>query len=65
MTTAPSERTPGGAKPAARRADSVMRVLPRVARLVADEPEKIADGVWIVRGGLTRAMNVAVPPSVP
>jgi hydroxyacylglutathione hydrolase len=25
---------------------------------MADEPERIADGVWIIRGGLGRAMNV-------
>ena len=35
-----------------------MRVRPRLASLVAAEPERIADGVWLIRGGLTRAMNV-------
>jgi len=35
-----------------------MRVRPRLARLVAAQPERIAEGVWLIRGGLTRAMNV-------
>jgi hydroxyacylglutathione hydrolase len=35
-----------------------MRVRPRLASLAAAEPERIADGVWLIRGGLTRAMNV-------
>jgi hydroxyacylglutathione hydrolase len=39
-------------------ARGTLRVRPRLARLAADPPERIADGVWIVRGGLTRAMNV-------
>ena len=55
MTTATSAQTQTTAH-AARPAK--VRVRPKLARLVADEPERIADGVWIVRGGLTRAMNV-------
>jgi hydroxyacylglutathione hydrolase len=43
---------------AAAGARGTMRVRPGLARLVADEPERIADGVWLIRGGLTRAMNV-------
>jgi hydroxyacylglutathione hydrolase len=39
-------------------ASATVRVRPKVASFVADEPERIADGVWIVRGGLSRAMNV-------
>jgi glyoxylase-like metal-dependent hydrolase (beta-lactamase superfamily II) len=35
-----------------------MRVRPRLAGLTAARPERVADGVWLVRGGLTRAMNV-------
>jgi glyoxylase-like metal-dependent hydrolase (beta-lactamase superfamily II) len=35
------------------------RVRPRLARLIASGPEPIADGVWVVRGGLpSRTMNV-------
>jgi hydroxyacylglutathione hydrolase len=35
------------------------RVRPRLARLIASEPERIAEGVWVVRGGFpTRTMNV-------
>jgi hydroxyacylglutathione hydrolase len=29
----------------------------RLLRLAAAEPERVADGVWLIRGGLTRAMN--------
>jgi hydroxyacylglutathione hydrolase len=35
-----------------------LRVRPRLARLAASGPEPIADGVWIIRGGVPRAMNV-------
>ena len=35
-----------------------MQVRPRLAALTAAEPERIADGVWLIRGGLFRAMNV-------
>lgn len=35
-----------------------LRVRPRLARLVASGPEPIADGVWIVRGGMPKTMNV-------
>jgi hydroxyacylglutathione hydrolase len=30
---------------------------PRAFKLAAAGPERVADGVWLVRGGLTRAMN--------
>src|SRR5436305_14344916 len=40
------------------RARATMRVRPRAARLVAASPEQIADGVWLIRGGPFRAMNV-------
>jgi glyoxylase-like metal-dependent hydrolase (beta-lactamase superfamily II) len=35
-----------------------LRVRPRLARLIASGPEPIADGVWIVRGGMPKTMNV-------
>jgi hydroxyacylglutathione hydrolase len=35
-----------------------LRTRPRLAKLVASGPEEIADGVWIVRGGLPKTMNV-------
>jgi hydroxyacylglutathione hydrolase len=35
-----------------------MRSRPRLERVAAAPPEPIAQGVWLVRGGLTRAMNV-------
>jgi glyoxylase-like metal-dependent hydrolase (beta-lactamase superfamily II) len=34
------------------------RVRPRLARLIAAGPEPIAEGVWIVRGGMPKTMNV-------
>ena len=34
------------------------RVRPRLARLIASGPEPIAEGVWIIRGGLPKTMNV-------
>ena len=40
------------------RAPGTLQLRPRVARLVAAPPEQIADGVWLIRGGLFRAMNV-------
>ena len=39
-------------------APATMRVRPRLAALAAAPPEQIAEGVWLIRGGLTRAMNV-------
>src|SRR5215210_9547420 len=56
MTTATSADQLGTTTAAPPRA--TMRVRPRLADLIADEPERIADGVWLIRGGLTRAMNV-------
>jgi hydroxyacylglutathione hydrolase len=35
-----------------------IRTRPGLARLVASGPEEIADGVWIVRGGVPKTMNV-------
>ena len=60
MTTASSSPTSSHADPTRteQTARGTMRVRPRLARLAADPPERVADGVWIVRGGLTRAMNV-------
>src|SRR5256885_12156196 len=29
----------------------------RLLRLAAAQPERVADGVWLIRGGLGRAMN--------
>src|SRR4051794_23664222 len=37
---------------------ATIRVRSRVARLVAAPPEEIAEGVWLIRGGIPRAMNV-------
>jgi glyoxylase-like metal-dependent hydrolase (beta-lactamase superfamily II) len=34
------------------RAPGTMQVRPRLARLVAAPPEQIAEGVWLIRGGL-------------
>ena len=46
------------ATPLKRPGPATMRVRPRLASLAATQPERIADGVWLIRGGLTRAMNV-------
>lgn len=35
-----------------------LRVRPRLARAIASGPEPIAEGVWIVRGGFPKTMNV-------
>jgi glyoxylase-like metal-dependent hydrolase (beta-lactamase superfamily II) len=35
-----------------------IRSRPRLRRLAAGSPEEVADGVWVVRGGLLRTMNV-------
>ena len=35
-----------------------IRTRPRLAQLAAAAPERIADGVWLIRGGFKRAMNV-------
>ncbi len=35
-----------------------VRSRPRLRRIAAAPPEEVADGVWLVRGGLTRTMNV-------
>jgi hydroxyacylglutathione hydrolase len=37
---------------------TTLRTRPRLARLIASGPEPIADGVWIVRGGFPKTMNV-------
>jgi hydroxyacylglutathione hydrolase len=54
-TQAPTDREPGRQE---QPAPATMRVRPRLAGLAAAEPERIAEGVWLIRGGLTRAMNV-------
>ncbi len=35
-----------------------IRSRPRLAKLAAAPPEPVADGVWLIRGGFKRAMNV-------
>ena len=35
-----------------------VRSRPRLRRLSSAEPERVADGVWLLRGGLLRSMNV-------
>jgi hydroxyacylglutathione hydrolase len=35
-----------------------VRSRPRLRRLASAAPERVADGVWLLRGGLTRTMNV-------
>src|SRR3954447_6653092 len=37
---------------------SSVRSRPRARRLAAAAPEAVAEGVWLLRGGLTRTMNV-------
>jgi len=46
MTTVTADRPPK------------LRSRPRMRTLAAAPPEEIADGVWLLRGGLTRTMNV-------
>src|SRR4051794_26021872 len=43
--------------PGTRGTVATVRARPRLARLVADEPERIAEGVWLIRGGISRTMN--------
>lgn len=38
----------------------VVRSRPRLRRLAAGRPEHIAEGVWLIRGGFSRAMNVVL-----
>lgn len=40
------------------RSKAKLRARPRALKLFAADPERVADGVWLVRGGFTRAMNV-------
>lgn len=35
-----------------------IRTRPRLAKLAAAPPENVADGVWLIRGGFKRTMNV-------
>ena len=35
-----------------------IRSRPRLRRLACAEPERVADGVWLLRGGIQRSMNV-------
>lgn len=37
---------------------TLIRSRPRLRRLAAASPEEVGDGVWVVRGGLLRTMNV-------
>jgi hydroxyacylglutathione hydrolase len=37
---------------------SPIRSRPRLRRLAAGSPQEVADGVWVVRGGLLRTVNV-------
>src|SRR3954451_4115182 len=37
---------------------SAIRSRPRLRRLSSAPPERVADGVWLLRGGLLRSMNV-------
>ena len=53
MATATTDTTTATA-----RSRATLRARPRALKLAAAEPERVADGVWLVRGGLTRAMNV-------
>jgi hydroxyacylglutathione hydrolase len=53
VVTAPTAvRTPDPARPPA------IRARRRLSRLFCGRPEAVADGVWLLRGGLTRTMNV-------
>jgi hydroxyacylglutathione hydrolase len=54
--TAMATATTGSAE--ATRTRASLHARPRALKLAAAEPERVADGVWLVRGGLTRAMNV-------
>src|SRR5437588_3318039 len=37
---------------------ALVRSRPRLRRLSSGAPERVADGVWLLRGGLFRSMNV-------
>src|SRR3954452_15033938 len=37
---------------------AAVRSRPRLRRLTSAPPERVADGVWLLRGGLLRTMNV-------
>jgi glyoxylase-like metal-dependent hydrolase (beta-lactamase superfamily II) len=39
-------------------ATMTVRTRPRIAKIAAAAPESIADGVWLIRGGFSRTMNV-------
>lgn len=45
--------------PSATRPDPI-RSRPRLRKLSSAEPEQVADGVWLLRGGLLRTMNVCL-----
>src|SRR5262245_25077399 len=36
----------------------MLRSRPRLRRIAAAAPAEVADGVWVIRGGLLRTMNV-------
>ena len=35
----------------------MIRSRPRLRRIASAPPEPVADGVWVLRGGLARTMN--------
>src|SRR3954453_22924792 len=43
---------PSAARPAP------VRSRPRLRKLSLAEPERVAEGIWLLRGGLLRAMNI-------
>jgi hydroxyacylglutathione hydrolase len=57
MTTASLLRDRPGTSPA-RRARATVRSRPRLLRIAAAPPERVAEGVWLIRGGLKRTTNV-------
>jgi hydroxyacylglutathione hydrolase len=55
--TATREAT-SAAETAAHERPAPLRSRPRLRRLASAAPERVADGVWLLRGGLLRTMNV-------
>jgi glyoxylase-like metal-dependent hydrolase (beta-lactamase superfamily II) len=56
MSTSRKPRSRAIAPPAER--PRPLRSRPRLRRLACGPPEEVADGVWLLRGGLLRTMNV-------
>jgi hydroxyacylglutathione hydrolase len=44
--------------PASAERPGLVRSRPRLRKLASADPEQVADGVWVLRGGLLRTMNV-------